>query len=329
MSDGYLARIVPVDGLEVVELSDRAHALEVRIVPAVGNMAYEIKAGGSNVLWFPDGSPARLRENRTLSGVPFLAPWANRLDGDAYWVNGHQYRLNAALGNLRLDKAGLPIHGLLNFSSAWSLDAHQADDQSAWASSRLEFWRHPDLMAQFPFAHTVTMTYRLADGELAVETSIENLAAEPMPVAVGYHPFFHLHDAPRDQWRVHLPVRRHIAVDQRMIPTGERQPARYDDPQSLAGIQFDDGFSDLVRDSDGLARFWFEGRRQRLTVTYGPKFTVAVVFAPPGCDFLCFEPMAAATNAFNLTHAGVAAQLQSIPPGGEWRETFWIKPSGF
>lgn len=329
MSDRYLARIVPVDGLEVVELCDRAHALEVRIAPAVGNMAYEIKAGGSNVLWFPDGSPARLRENRTFSGVPFLAPWANRLDSDAYWVNGRQYRLNAALGNLRLDKVGLPIHGLLNFSPAWSLAAHQADDRSAWATSRLEFWRHPDLMAQFPFAHTVTMTYRLADGEVAVETAIENLAAEPMPVAVGYHPFFHLHDAPRDQWRVHLPVHRHIAVDERLIPTGERPPARYDDPQSLAGIQFDDGFTDLVRDADGRARFWFEGQRQRLTVTYGPKFTVAVVFAPAGRDFLCFEPMAATTNAFNLAHAGLDAHLQSIPPGGEWRETFWIKPSGF
>jgi len=329
MSETYSARVVPVDGIEVVELRDAAHAMEVRIAPAVGNMAYEINAAGRNFLWFPDASPARLRDNRTFSGIPFLAPWANRIDGETYWVNGRQYALNAALGNLRRDKIGQPIHGLLNFSPAWTLAAAEADDRSAWAVSRLEFWRHPELMAQFPFAHTITMTHRLADGELAVETAIENLAAEPMPVAVGYHPYFHLHDAPRDQWRVHVAARRRLALNERLIPTGERQPARYDDPQSLAGTQFDDVFTDLVRDPDGRARFWFEGRRERLTVTYGPKYTVAVVFAPAGRDFLCLEPMAAMTNAFNLAHAGLDGELQSIPPGGEWRETFWIKATGF
>lgn len=62
---------------------------------------------------------------------------------------------------------------------------------------------------------------------------------------------------------------------------------------------------------------------------YGPKYTVAVVYAPPGKDFICFEPMAAITNAFNLAHAGVYKELQSVAPGGEWRESFWIQPSGW
>jgi aldose 1-epimerase len=64
-------------------------------------------------------------------------------------------------------------------------------------------------------------------------------------------------------------------------------------------------------------------------VTYGPKYTVAVVYAPPGKSFICFEPMSGITDAFNLAHAGVYKELQSIPPGGHWRESFWISPSGF
>jgi aldose 1-epimerase len=56
---------------------------------------------------------------------------------------------------------------------------------------------------------------------------------------------------------------------------------------------------------------------------------VAVVYAPRGRDFLCFEPMAAITNAFNLDHSGVYRELESIPAGGTWRESFWIGPSGF
>ena len=67
-----------------------------------------------------------------------------------------------------------------------------------------------------------------------------------------------------------------------------------------------------------------EGGRERLTVSYGPKYTVAVVYAPRGQEFICFEPMAAITNAFNLAHDGTYTELQSIAPGGTWGESFWL-----
>ncbi|HUK16469.1 MAG TPA: aldose 1-epimerase [Bryobacteraceae bacterium] len=329
MSETYSTRTVAVDGIDVVELHDAGRSLEARIAPSLGNLAYEISAGGRNILWCPDGGPARLKQDRTFCAIPFLAPWANRIDSEAYWANGRRYLLNPALGNVRRDRIGQPIHGLLNYSPLWKVAAAEADDRSAFVTSRLEFWRHPDLMAQFPFAHNIAMTHRLAEGALEVETAIENLSADPLPVALGYHPYFQLHDAPRDQWHVHLAARQHVVLDERLIPTGARQPVRYADPQPLAGIEFDDVFTDLVRDSDGRARFWFEGHRQRITVSYGPKYTVAVVYAPSGRDYLCFEPMAAVTNAFNLAHAGAYTELQSVPPGGTWRESFWIQPAGF
>jgi aldose 1-epimerase len=34
--------------------------------------------------------------------------------------------------------------------------------------------------------------------------------------------------------------------------------------------------------------------------------------------------MAALTNAFNLAHAGKYKELQSIPAGETWRESFWV-----
>ena len=329
MSEPCSARTVAVDGVDVVELRDPAHAMEVRIAPSLGNLVYEINAGGHNILWCPETGPAALRERRTFCAVPFLAPWANRIDSEAYWANGRRYRLNPDLGNFRRDQIGQPIHGLLNYSPLWKPIAAEADGGSAFAASRLEFWRYPDLMAQFPFAHHITMTHRLSGGALEVQTAIENLSLDPIPVAIGFHPYFRLYDAPRDEWRVHLAARRHLKLDERLIPTGGGLPVDYQDPQPLTGIRFDDVFSDLVRDADGRARFWFEGRKQRITVSYGPKYTVAVVYAPPGRDFLCFEPMAAVTNAFNLAHAGVYRELQSVPPGATWKESFWIQPEGW
>src|SRR6185369_1270611 len=98
---------------------------------------------------------------------------------------------------------------------------------------------------------------------------------------------------------------------------------------ALHNSQLDDVFTGLIRDADGRARFHVEGVRERVTVAYGPKYPVAVVFAPPGRDFICFEPMSAVTNAFNLAHSGAYRELQSVPPGGVWRESFWISASGF
>ena len=46
-------------------------------------------------------------------------------------------------------------------------------------------------------------------------------------------------------------------------------------------------------------------------------------------EFVCLEPMAGITNAMNLAHRGVYNDLQDIPPGGSWEETFRIRPSGF
>jgi aldose 1-epimerase len=320
----YTARKAVVDGVEVVQLADAAHHAEVSIATSIGNMAYEFKVDGKNYLWFPYHSPAEMRDDPRFCCVPFLAPWANRLDQDAFWANGKKYLLNPGLGNLRRDQHQKPIHGLVNFSPDWKVTATDADADSAWTTSRLEFWKHPELMAQFPFAHTISMTYRLRDGELHVETAIDNLSTEPMPVGIGFHPYFQLHDSPRDQWKVHLAARDHMVLSNLLIPTGESKPVEFADPQPLHGLQFDDVFTNLVRNPAGLARFWVEGVKERITVTYGPKYTVAVVYAPANGSFIAFEPMAAITDAFNLAHDGIYKELQSIPAGGQWKESFSV-----
>jgi aldose 1-epimerase len=324
MNANYSARELAVGGIAAVQLADTARQTTLSIAPSVGNTAYEWMVRGRNYLYFPFPSLAEFAQRPRFCAVPFLAPWANRLDGDAFWANGKRYQLNPGLGNIRRDGNQKPIHGLLSTSNLWKVVEAKADDASAWVTSRLEFWRHADLLAQFPFPHTLTMTYRLRDGAVEVETSIENHAAESMPVGIGFHPYFRLHDASRDEWHVHLAARDHLVLNQQLIPTGERKPVEFADPYSLSAGQLDDVFANLIRDPDGRARFHVEAGRERITVAYGPKYTVAVVYAPKGQDFICFEPMSAITNAFNLAHDGKYSELQSIPAGGNWRESFWL-----
>ena len=318
-----------VDGIEVVRLADAARHAEVAIAPSLGNLAYEFNVNGKNVFWLPYRTLGEMKARPQFGGIPFLAPWANRLSEDAFFANGKKYRLNRDLGNITGDQNRNPIHGLLTFSADWKVTAVNADADSASMTSRLEFWKHPEMMAQFPFAHAIEMTFRLHEGVLEVRTTIENLSADPMPVGIGYHPYFQLHDAPRDQWKVHLAARDHLALSKMLIPTGARKPVEFPGLFPLAGVALDDVFGGLVRDGSGSATFSVEGAREKISVIYGPKYTVAVVFAPPGRQFICFEPMSAITDAFNLAHAGAYGELQSIPPGGRWRESFWIVPSGF
>jgi aldose 1-epimerase len=322
----YSAHKAVINGIDVVQLGDATREMQVSIATSVGNIAYEFSLRGRNLLWFPYSEPAELRADPRLCGIPFLAPWANRLDGDIYRVNGKTYRLNPGLGYLRRDANQKPIHGLLLFSPLWKMISLEAGPDAAFTASRLEFWKYPELMAQFPFAHEITITYRLAGGALEISTLLTNLSEEPMPVAIGFHPYFRLHDAPRDDWKLHIAASDHVELDQFLIPTGAREPAGFADPFPLRGNKLDDVFTNLIRSQDGMARFWVESTGEKLSVVYGPNYPVAVIYAPPARDYVCFEPMSAVTNAFNLAHDGRYQELQSIPPGGQWRESFWVEP---
>jgi aldose 1-epimerase len=262
-----------------------------------------------------------------MEGVPFLAPWGNRLDEAAFWANGKKYQLNLGLGNLSANP--LPIHGLLVTSPLWKVTEVAADAHSAHVTSRLEFWKYPDLMAQWPFAQEYEMTYRLADGVLEVRTTVSNLSTEPMPLAIAYHPYYRIPDIPRDEWTAHLPARQAVVTDSRLIPTGEYKPMDLPDPLPLKGRTLDNGFRDLIRDSEGRAVFSIEAGGKKVEALFGRNYPVAVVWEPAGREFICFEPMVGITDAVNLNHEGKYPELQTVPPGGKWTESFWIRASGF
>jgi aldose 1-epimerase len=331
----YSARQIETDGFAVVELSDRDRHTVVSVVPSLGNNSYQMLVNGKNVFYFPFKSLAEFAEKRTLCGNPFLAPWANRLDEDGFYANGKFRPLDPKLENLRRDAYKQPIHGLLFFASQWEVAEVKADGSEARVVSRLDFSKYPELMAQFPFAHVIEMSYILRDGNLEVKTRITNHASEAMPVSVGFHPYFQVHDAPRERWKVRLDAGSRWLLNEKLTPTGEKQPIRelFPDPANieLGSLFLDHVFGDLLRDEAGLAHFSVKGERQQVTVSYGPQYKAAVIFAPlpKNGPFICFEPMSGITNAFNLAHRGVYKELQTIPPQGVWEASYTVQPSGF
>ncbi len=331
----YSARRVTTDNIEIIQLEDRHAETTVSVAPAIGNIAFEMMVKGKNVFWFPFASVGEFKQKPALCGNPLLAPWANRLDENAFYANGKKYLLNLGLGNIRPDGFGHPIHGLLLFASDWRVTRLEWDASGARVTSRLDFSRRPEWMAQFPFAHAIEMTYLLRDGALEVATRVENASLESMPLSLGYHPYFQVHDAPRDDWTVGLGAAREWLLNKELLPTGETRAiaelAGEAQNVALRGRALDNVLGDLVRDNVGRASFSVKGKSQKIEVIYGAKYRVAVVYAPTGQNrsFICFEPMTGITNAFNLAHRGVYKALQTIPPGESWQESYWIRPSGF
>jgi galactose mutarotase-like enzyme len=129
----------------------------------------------------------------------------------------------------------------------------------------------------------------------------------------------------RNEWKLRLPVKQHIQLNSTNIPTGEIRPIS----EALVDVkkaELDDVYTGLLREADCYAHFALWSPQARLTVGFGPKFPVSVVYAPHTGNFVCIEPMATITNGLNLARNGTHDSLQSVAPGATWSEEFWIKP---
>jgi aldose 1-epimerase len=356
---------------DVVQLRDTRTDTTVSVMTTVSN-AYEMVVKGQNVIRIPFATVDDFRARPGLNGIPLLAPFANRLDEQAFYANGKKYNFDMELGNVR---GTIPIHGYLSGAKDWKLVEAKADGKSAWVTNKLDFYRNPQWMKQFPFAHTLQMTYRLADGVLEVNTQIENLSIEPMPVAIGFHPYFQLTDSTREDWVLSIGAKAHWLLADNKIPTGETEPADKFFPNRkavpLKDFDLDHVFGDLERDAQGRAVMSVRGKAQQLDVILGPNYRSVVLYSPnpanargggggrgggrggapapepaappPGPTvpltgakdtvanrgFIAIEPMVGITDSMNLAQKGLYKELQSIPPGGKWEATFWLKPSGF
>jgi aldose 1-epimerase len=333
---------------DVVQLEDSKAQTVVSIFPSVGDVAFEMTVKGHNILHWPFPSLDAFKAKPSMAGIPFVGPWANRLDEMAFYANGKKHEFDTQLGNVR---GPIPIHGFLTTTNQWQVIEIKADARSAWVTSRLDFAKQPAWMKQWPFAHTIDITYRLQDGVLEVQTKIVNTGQEAMPVVIGFHPYFTLTDSRRDEWTLSLGAKTRWLLKETKIPSGETEPADrlFDRPGAkLVDYNIDDVFSDLVRDAGGRATTTVAGKSQRVSVQVGPKYKAIVIWAPNAADtgrgsqrlsgppnpvdrgdFVCIEPMVGITDATNLAHRGIYKELQSVPPGGTWQESFWIRAEGF
>src|ERR1700730_1169603 len=83
--------------------------VEATFAPGVGMIGCSLLHAGEELL-AQRGGLTRYAEAGSTMGIPLLHPWANRLHGLEYEVEGTSVRLDPDRSPVRLDPNGLPIH---------------------------------------------------------------------------------------------------------------------------------------------------------------------------------------------------------------------------
>jgi aldose 1-epimerase len=282
--------------------------LVATLLPGRGMLVASLRHRGDELLGRVEDVAGAARAGSTR-GIPLLYPWANRLGGLRYQAAGRTVELDPDSPLLHFDGSGMPIHGVPWAELAWQVSEQAADRVSA----RLN-WRRDDLLRVFPFPHQLEMTTTLRPDGMTVETTLAADGGTPVPVSFGFHPYLRLPGVPRDEWLIALPGMRHLLLDARGLPNGLDE----DVPPLCAQLHersYDDGFA-LVADR---STFLLTDGVRRITVEFLRGFPFAQVFAPPGKDFVAFEPMTATTNAL-VTGRG----LKVVEPGATFSAAFRI-----
>lgn len=287
-----------------ITLRDPAADLTATLLPGAGMLITSLQHRGEELLGQRRGVEAYLEQGKTM-GIPLLYPWANRVSSDDFEVPGTGVRidLTGPRPGLRRDPNGLAMHGVLAAEAGWSW---QPADAGAAVRGTLDFATRDDLRASFPFPHRVAYTVALTGGALSITTEVSAGAGSCLPVAHGLHPYLTLPGVPRADWEVTLPAREHLQLDGRGLPTGgsAREPAWHG---VLGSRTFDDAYDGLP---DG-ATWELAGGGRRIVTTFAQGYPAAQLFAPAEDAVICFEPMAAPTNALVTGRS-----LRIVEPGG-------------
>ena len=288
----------------------RAGPTAFTVVPGLGLLGTSLRHHDREFLVLRGGADSVLGGHTT--GLPLLAPWANRIGGDTYRVNRTDVDLSAAPGVHR-DGNGLPIHGTMIGRAGWEVERAEALNGYARLTARFDAAADEEVMASFPFPHELTVGFRVRPGDLDVTTTLTATGRRSVPASFGWHPYFQLPGEDAADLRVHLPTGDHLELDERMLPTGAEETG-YSRKAPLVAPGYDDAYR--LRANHRLLTV--SGRRRQLTMGMDPGYAYGQVYSPPGEHFVALEPMVAPINALG---DGLAPM---VAPGESYRARFRV-----
>jgi galactose mutarotase-like enzyme len=250
--------------------------VELRAGP--NRVVLDPRRGGRVSSWTTDGEellvgPPDEVDTSIHWGCFLMAPWPGRLAGGRFDWRGREVRLRRTHGRHA-------IHGL-TWNRPWEVEASSPAEATLAIELPRDEWPMGGLVRQ---RTTVTPT------GVRLEAEVE-ATGEPMPAALGWHPWFLRRGDPR--LRVDAAA---YQLTSGLIPTGESAP--------VAGRTDLRGGPRLGRRRLDIA--YVEAHSPavitwpdlELAIAFAPAPAPLVVYTPP--DSFCVEPLTAPPNALSL-----------------------------
>ena len=253
-----------------------------------------------------DGGAADFAGNASFSlGGAVLLPYANRIRGRPVEpgrlletkVLGRTVRLPRNWGGKAPGAETYAMHGLVLAARAGDLDREgSADGQILRGAIQAG-----DFGGHWLSRTLVEIEYDLRPASLALTVTARNVGAEPLPMGIGWHPYFNLPSGLREQARLRVPARARLEVNDydEVLPTGgvlpvDGTPYDFTDPggRPLGDLYLDDCFVDLQREDGELVAVITDpaagyGLRIR---SPSPEVRAMQTYAPPGKAYVVVEP---------------------------------------
>jgi len=285
----YLPGSGEVNAIGATSLGDAKKLLE-EDNDAFGNKSFYI--GGAILLPFPN----RIRGT--------LSPDGKTLETN---IGGKQVSLPA---NWHGKNPGAPVHAMHGLIFASKFEDVKHDDGAA-ASNVSALLHAGDFNGHWPSKTDVSVRMSLSDQAMDIAVTAKNVGHEPLPMAIGFHPYFNFPSGDRQQGRLHL------SADERapatnyddVFPTGQMVPVKgtpfdFTNPQgtALGSLFMDDCFTHLQRSSDGAAHIEIIDPKAHYglrILALSPQMKAIQVYAPPDKSFVAVEPQFNLADPFN------------------------------
>lgn len=259
------------------------------LTPQYGACLLDLRFKGLSVL---DGykTPEELVENAWSKNVVLL-PYPNRLRDGRYTHAGKTYQFD-----INNPDTSNSLHGF-GKDAPMSVEKVEITDNEATIQCT---WQHDGSHKAYPFRFTFGIKMTLSKGAFEVEMIFTNDDSIAIPAGLGWHPYFIMSERV-DDTSLQMPESQFIVIDDRMLPTGEKQPySAFDTLKKIGTTNLDNGFfitakgkeaSVILESERGKLHYW-----QELGVG---KWQFLQMFTPPHRKSIAVEPMTCNIDAFN------------------------------
>ena len=173
----------------------------------------------------------------------------------------------------------------------------------------------------------------LSHDAFEMTVTAKNVGHQPLPMGIGWHPYFVLPSGDRQQVRLHLPSETRAVMNNYddTFTTGQRVPVKgtpYDfsvpGGRPLGSQYLDDNFSNLDYNPEGstVSEIVDPAAKYGLRlITLSPQIKSIQVYAPPQKNFVAIEPQFNLPDPYNPDWGSADTGMVLLQPGQSvtWR----------